>query len=114
MIFSPDDFDGDWYGYLTNQSGHAYLVGCPAALIVSPWWGLVAAPAVIGLCYAIVWEWMVQRGRDWRDSLEDSVHVTAGASAICAALSGDVATVAGCLAAQGVLLMVGIYRRVRP
>ena len=113
MIFEPDDFAGDWYGYATNQSGHAYLVGLPAALIVAPWWGLIAAPAVIAVAYAVFWEWLVQHGRDWRDSLEDSVHVMAGASVICAALSGDVLTVAGCLAAQVALLGLGVWRRVR-
>ena len=111
MIFAPDDFADDWYGYLTNQSGHAYLVGCPLALIVSPWWGLVAAPIIIAVCYGIIWELIVQHGRDWRDSLEDTVHVMAGASVICAAISGDIWTVAGCLAAQAVLLGIGVWRR---
>jgi hypothetical protein len=112
MIFAPDDFDGDWYGYLTNQAGHAYLVGCPAAMALSPWNGLTLAPFVIGLAYGIIWERIVQGGRNWRDSLEDTVHVTSGASVICAAFSGDILTAGACLAAQGGLLMFGIYRRV--
>jgi hypothetical protein len=112
MIFAPDDFDDDPYGYLTNQAGHAYLVGCPAALIISPWFGLVVTPVIVAVIYGVWWELALQRGRDWRDSLEDAVHVMAGASVICAALSGDVLTVAGCLVAQGVLLVIGIYRRV--
>ena len=113
MSFAPDDFDGDWYGYLTNQAGHAYLVGAPLALILAPWWGLVAAPFMIGLAYLLAWEIAVQRGRDWRDSLEDSVHVTCGAAVICGALSGDVLTAAGCLALQAVLLGIGVWRRAK-
>jgi NhaP-type Na+/H+ or K+/H+ antiporter len=80
-------------------------------MIVSPWWGLIAAPFVIGVVYAVLWEWLVQRGRDWRDSLEDTVHVTSGAAVACALLSGDVPTAAGCLAAQGALLGIGVWRR---
>lgn len=112
MIFAPADFDGDPYGYATNQAGHAYLIGLPAALILSPWWGLIATPAIIAVVYAVLWEWLVQRGRDWRDSLEDSVHVMAGASVICAALSGALITAGACFAAQLVLLFAGVYRRV--
>ena len=111
MIFAPDDFDGDPYGFLTNQAGHAYLVGCPLALAAAPAFGLLAAPVVVGIGYALIWERVIQRGRDWRDSLEDSVHVMAGASVICGALSGDWLTVWGCLAAQGALLGSGVWRR---
>ncbi len=110
-LFEPDDFRDNWYGYATNQAGHAYLVGAPLALIAAPWWGLVAAPVVVALCYGIFWELIVQRGRMWRDSFEDTVHVMAGASVLCAALSSDALTVAGCMAAQGALLGLGIWRR---
>jgi hypothetical protein len=111
MIFSPDDFRRDPYGYVTNQAGHAYLVGMPFAMTVAPFWGLVATPIIAALIYGIVWEWALQGGRMWRDSFEDSVHVLAGASVLCAALSGDGWTVAGCFAAQGSLLALGAWRR---
>lgn len=110
-MFAPDDFRRDRYGYLTNQAGHAYLVGAPIALAASPWWGLVAAPVVVAVSYGLFWEIGVQRGRLWRDSLEDTVHVLAGASVICAALSGDAMTVAACMAAQAALLGLGWWRR---
>jgi hypothetical protein len=110
-MFGPDDFLNDPYGHLTNQAGHAYLVGAPAAAILSIWWGLIAAPVLVAICYGLIWEIGVQRLRIWRDSLEDTVHVMAGASVMCAALSGDLRLVAGCFLAQGVLLVVGIYRR---
>jgi hypothetical protein len=111
MVTEPDGFRRDPYGYLTNQAGHAYLVGLPAALIVSPWWGLMATPVIIGAIYGVVWEWALQGGRYWRDSLEDTVHVTVGASVICAALSGDRMTVIGCMVAQAILLAIGVWRR---
>ena len=111
MIFTPDDFRRDPYGYVTNQAGHAYLVGMPFALIVAPFWGLVATPIIAALIYGIVWEVIIQRGRMWRDSFEDSVHVLAGASVLCAALMADWWTVAGCFAAQGLLLGLGAWRR---
>jgi hypothetical protein len=110
-MFAPESFPRDPYGYLTNQAGHAYLVGGPAALVLSIWWGLIAAPVLVAICYGLIWEIGIQRGRDWRDSLEDSVHVMAGASVMCAALGGDGWTVAGCFLAQGVLLCIGMYRR---
>lgn len=111
-MLGPSSFPGDPYGHLTNQSGHAYLVGAPMALGFA---GLppIAAPFVIGALYWIIWEWGIQRGKDWRDSLEDAVHVTAGAAVMTAALGGDILTVAGCMVAQGVLLAVGVYRRAR-
>jgi hypothetical protein len=113
MIFAPDSFARDPYGYATNQAGHAYLVGAPAALILAPWWGLIAAPAVIAVVYWLAWEIGVQRGRLWWDSFEDAVHVMAGASVICALMSGDRWIAPGCLLAQAVLLCVGIWRRSR-
>jgi hypothetical protein len=111
MTFPPNDFRNDWYGYLTNQAGHAYLVGCPLALACIPYWGLLFAPLAAAVIYGGAWECGIQRGRLWRDSLEDSVHVMAGASVICGALSGDWLTVWGCLAAQGALLGIGVWRR---
>ncbi len=111
MILEPDGFRRDPYGYLTNQAGHSYLVGLPAALIISPWWGLMVTPILIGLAYGLVWELALQRGRLWRDSLEDTVHVTVGASVICAALSGDRGAVVACMLAQAVLLAIGVWRR---
>jgi hypothetical protein len=113
MHFDPDAFPGNPYGHLTNQAGHAYLVGAPLALALSPLWGLVVTPAIVAVCYWIIWERIIQRGRDWRDSFEDAVHVMAGASVMCAALSGSYWAAWGCLAAQGALLAVGVARRIK-
>lgn len=113
MILAASDFARDPYGYVTNQAGHAYLVGMPFALALSPWLGLVATPILTALVYGAVWEVIIQRGRMWRDSFEDSVHVLAGASVLCAALSGGWWAVAGCFAAQGALLGLGAWRRAK-
>lgn len=112
-MLRASDFRADPYGYLTNQAGHAYLVGFPAALMVYPWAGLLLTPLIIAAIYGVLWEIVVQRGRLWRDSFEDTIHVMVGSSVICAALSGNALTVAETMGAQAGLLAVGIWRRSR-
>ena len=114
MTLAPSSYPRDAYSYAVNQSGHAYLVGVPAALALSSL-GMAAALVVAGI-YAVAWEWGYQRKRwpqffDWRDSFEDSVHVMTGAAVILAALAGQITWVLECLAAQFVLLGVGVWRR---
>ena len=114
MSLAPSSFPRDAYRYATNQAGHAYLVGVPAALSLA-WLGLLA-PLVVAAIYAVAWELGYQRWRwpqffDWRDSLEDTVHVLTGAAVILAALAGQITWVWECLAAQFVLLGVGVWRR---
>lgn len=110
----PESYPRDAYSYAVNQSGHAYLVGVPAALALSSL-GMAAALAVAAI-YAVAWELGYQRWRwpqffDWRDSLEDTVHVLTGAAVISAALAGEFIWAWECLAAQFVLLGVGVWRR---
>jgi energy-converting hydrogenase Eha subunit A len=112
-MIGPSAFNGDPYGYLTNQCGHAYLVGFPLALALCPWFGLFLAPIMVAVIYGLAWEIGVQKGRLWRDSFEDTVHVLAGASVLCAALSGDALIVLECMGAQAGLLAVGVWRRSR-
>lgn len=111
MILDPNSFRRDPYRYLTNQAGHAYMVGAPLALVLSIWAPALAAPVLVALAYGLVWEIGVQRGRLWRDSLEDTVHVLAGASVMTAALTGNALLVAECMGAQAGLLAVGVWRR---
>lgn len=33
--FAADDFSGDWYGYVTNQMGHALLIGVGATFALA-------------------------------------------------------------------------------
>ena len=111
LDFAPNSFRRDPYGYLTNQAGHAYLVGAPLALGLSLLVGLMAAPVLAAAIYGIVWEGFVQRFRLWRDSLEDTWHVFAGASVMSSALNGDALIVAACMGLQAGLLALGVWRR---
>lgn len=112
-MLKASDFRGNPYGYLTNQAGHAYLVGFPAALILSPWAGLLITPILVAAIYGILWEIVVQRGRLLRDSFEDTIHVMVGSAVLCSALSGNALTVAEVMGAQAGLLAVGVWRRSR-
>lgn len=111
MLSDPNAFRRDPYGYLTNQAGHAYLVGAPLALALSIWAPALAVPVIVAVAYGLIWELGVQRGRLWRDSLEDTVHVLSGASVMAAALTGDAIVTAACMGAQAGLLAVGVWRR---
>lgn len=114
MNLRPDSFRRDWYGYVCSQAGHAYFVGIIGALAFAGFG--MAAPFVVGIVYALAWEWGYQRWRwpnlfDWRDSLEDSIHVLVGAAVLSAVLVGDVPTAVRCLVAQSLLLAIGVWRR---
>lgn len=63
---TPDAFLNDWYGYITNQSGHFFL-GMALSLFVPVW--LIAAGYVA---------WEVLSGWLWWDSVEDISFVVLG------------------------------------
>jgi hypothetical protein len=117
-LFPAENMRG-WYAHLTNQGAHGGLVGVGAALALSPLLSAVACFWAIVLGYGIGWELLVQRGRDWRDSLEDTAHVTAGGAVLLAALQhvhavdfwaawgGAALAFAGWCA----LLVLGVWRR---
>ena len=109
-MFEADDFAKDPYGYATNQAGHACIIGIPAGLVLLPFIGPYAAPVVVALVYGGLWEVVIQRGKLWRDSIEDTAHVMAGASIICGA-TVSYWTVAGCVAAWLALIAIGFTRR---
>jgi hypothetical protein len=111
MTLKASDFPGQPYQHLTNQAGHAYLVGGPLAIMAAPWTGLILAPVIIAAVYLVIWEILVQHGRLWRDSFEDTIHVLCGAAVLCSALSGDFLAVSLTMTAQWVLLAVGVWRR---
>lgn len=111
-LLQAGDYRHDWYGYACNQAGHAAIVGMPAALVLVPFLGPIWTPIVVAAVYGLVWEWLIQRGGMWADSVEDTAHVMAGASAICGALVGYW-TAAACVAAWLCLLALGIARRWR-
>ena len=111
MAFDPDAQLFDWYGWLTTQAGHSVLVGVPAALALVPWFGPFLPPLIVALAYLILWEIAVQRvGAGWKDALEDTACVMAGASLICGALVGY-GTAALAFAVWAVFLVAGVIRR---
>lgn len=114
MRLGPSSFPRDPYVYAAGQAGHSYFFGVVGALIFSGHGAL--APFIVGATYAGLWEWGYQRWKwrdlfDWRDSLEDSIHVTVGAAVASALLVADIALVWRCLGLQGLLLAVGVWRR---
>lgn len=115
----PSSFPDDWYGELTNQSGHHALIGIPFALALLPFFPVVWVPVAVALIYAVIWEIIAQHGADWKDSLTDTACVMAGASLLCGpffflppALFWPVwVTQALCFAGWAVLLAIGVVRR---
>lgn len=111
MIFPPDDFRNNWYGFLTNQAGHSVLVGLPMGLALMPFVGPYIAPLVVFVVYLLVWEFSIQRiGAGLADALQDSACVMAGASIICGYAVGYW-TAWGALAVWAVFLAWGVRRR---
>lgn len=73
----PDPFIGDWYGHITNQSGH-FLLGVVALYFCQWLVGIRAGLCIIALGYG---GWEVSNmliGGYWWDSLEDAAYVAAG------------------------------------
>lgn len=79
-LLIPDNQRRDWYGWLTNQAGHALLVGFPLAWAAGFILPASIIPLSVALTYFIIWELLIQRSRDVEDSLMDTLNVLAGAS----------------------------------
>lgn len=109
MIFAPGNFRGDPEGHLANQAGH-FAIGLALSTVLFPLWGIPAA-IIVGICYAFLWEGLVQRWVLPIDSFEDSVHVTTGGGFIVTALSYGWYGAMAILAAWVILLAVGVWRR---
>lgn len=111
-LLEADDQRGDWYGWVTNQAGHAAVVGQPAGWAL---WALGAPAflsfAVVVSVYLVVWEFLVQGGADWRDSIMDTANVAAGVAVMTMALEGSVGLTGLVLLIWGVLLAFGVWRR---
>lgn len=78
MLFIPDSFNADWYGWATNQSGH-FLLGLVVAFITGRVWPAVAL--------AVAFE-LIQWSPDLIDSLTDVAFTAVGAIFYVYALSG--------------------------
>lgn len=68
MLLIPDSFPNDWYGWITNQSGH-FLLGIVIAAITRRWW-----PAVVVAVIAELLQW----SPDVVDSITDVAFTVAG------------------------------------
>ena len=79
-ILAPSDFAGDWYGYLTNQTGH-FVLGLIVWAGLAWWLGRVRALILGGLVYAGVEIWQFTIAVNIWDALEDWLFVMAGAVA---------------------------------
>ena len=100
-----DNFYGNWYGYVTNQAGHGYIVGLPAGYLAAlAGMTLTGGLLLIGTVYLILWEWLTQRGDNLADSLEDTAHVVLGA-ALVMTLSPVPYSI------QCLMLVVGVWMR---
>ena len=69
MLFEPDAFTYDWYGWVTNQSGH-FVLGMVIAFITGR-----VRPAVM---VAIIFE-LIQWSPDIEDSITDVAFTWIGA-----------------------------------
>lgn len=120
-LLKPDAYPSDWYRWTGGQAGHAALIGLPLALLAM-WAGCppTATPAAVGAVYFVVWELVIQRGQDWRDSSADAWHVACGAGLIAVPMVAAPASDLGAmLAGTGTLwvlwvatIVVGIARRI--
>ena len=108
-MLDPSNFRGDPYGHATNQAGH-FAIGLALATLLFPLWGAPSA-LIVGACYGLLWEGLVQRWVLPLDSFEDSVHVTAGGGFVVTALAYGWTGAMAILAAWAVLLTVGVWRR---
>lgn len=119
-MFDPDDFPNDPYGQVTNQSGHAVMVGMPMCAVFMwinvPLFGpqdpiFIGAPIVVALAYFLIWEGVMQGFSLFADSLMDTASVMAGASIFSVAAMADLLTATICLGAWLVVMAFEWWRR---
>lgn len=77
-ILTPDAFQNDWYGWITNQAGH-FVLGLFIAAITRRVWPALALAVVIEL---------IQWSPDVVDSVTDVAFTSVGAIFYVYALSG--------------------------
>lgn len=56
MQFSPDAFSDDWYGWITNQAGHALFIGGGLFLVLAWMTGRAKLPVAITAAGYAIWE----------------------------------------------------------
>lgn len=81
MIFKPEDFSGDWYGYLTNQVSHIGLgvvlafTLCIAVFIILGEFPFRSTIFLLIVISYIIYELRHQKWKGW-DTIEDSIFVS--------------------------------------
>ena len=80
MLCIPDDFAGDWYGWLTNQCGHVVIGLVPAGIAWFMSAPMLAAFLTIIGAYFLVVEVLLQRLQLPWDSFVDTWFVALGAA----------------------------------
>lgn len=110
MIFAPDAFLGDWYGWVTNQAAHALLIGALifALVAITRLTRLQALWLTLAL-YAL-WELHTFAG-DVLDGVTDFAFVAAGAVFAKAAWEGERRIMAAAFIAIVLAAAVGVWGR---
>lgn len=109
---TPDAFVTDWYGWITNQSGHALIVGAMPFALLAMIIGRVWACAVVAVIYA-GWEvWQVTaQGGTVGDGFADWAFVVLGAGLVWAAWERNGKASAMIWLALAASFAVGVGRR---
>ncbi|MDE0590412.1 hypothetical protein OU789_10785 [Halocynthiibacter sp. C4] len=113
MLFQPDDFQGDWYGWLTNQAAHV-LLGMGIFAAVSLLFSHISKrPHEMALIISAFgygfFEYL--QGGTFIDSVADWAFVMSGAFFAVAAWHMRRNIMAGLVVSVGALLVVGVWRR---
>jgi hypothetical protein len=105
---TPDDFQDDSYGHVTNQCGHLALglAIASVAAFAGLWWPIPLASAA---AYWLIGEYVLQRAGLFWDGIEDAGFVAAGAS-FPFTVTGSWLQI-GLVAGVGVVLGIGAWRR---
>jgi len=111
MIIQPDDYPYDWYGWLTNQCGHA-LIGVVSLGVM--WFSnidpLVAVPAIVIFYFFIVESCLQGLDKPW-DSLTDTWFVFLGSLVSSSLITYNAKMFFGSAMVLGISFAVGCLRR---
>jgi len=107
-LTTPDAYTGNAYGWITNQSGHALIIGAmlfaPLALLIGRLWAFVA----LAVGYA---GWEVWQGGGLGDGFADWGFVLLGAGWVWAAWDRQRVAAAALWVMLAAGFAVGVWRR---
>lgn len=106
-----DDQGRDWYGWATNQLGHAFGYMAIATVVAAIWMPLAGVLVAIGLAVAKeLYDGLRTDNRQgWRDCAADLFFSAAGAALVAFGTAWDLIALGGIAAA----LAAGIFKRIR-